>query len=180
MHQGLVVEFMQKPNADTSQENLLNRLERLIYQISMVANINDENFGTSSGIALKYKLLSMTNLAKTKERKFVSGMNRRYRLIFSNPVSMMNKDAWVGIKYNFTFNIPANLSDEATVATQLEGIVSKETQLSVLSIVDDVQSEMDKINAEDEQNALSIVDQRMFNDSLDDSNEQAGGNRSAK
>ena len=172
---GLVVEFMQKPNADTSQENLLNRLERLIYQISMVANINDENFGTSSGIALKYKLLSMTNLAKTKERKFVSGMNRRYRLIFSNPVSGMSRDAWVGIQYKFTFNIPANLSDEATVATQLEGIISKETQLSVLSIVDDVQSEMDKINAEDEQNALSIVDQRMFNDSLDDSNEQAGG-----
>lgn len=172
---GLVVEFMQKPNADTSQENLLNRLERLIYQISMVANINDENFGTSSGIALKYKLLSMTNLAKTKERKFVSGMNRRYRLIFSNPVSMMNKDAWVGIKYNFTFNIPANVSDEASVASQLEGVVSKETQLSVLSIVDDVQSELDKINAEDAQNALSIVDQRMFDDSLDDSNEQAGG-----
>lgn len=172
---GLVVEFMQKPNADTSQENLLNRLERLIYQISMVANINDENFGTSSGIALKYKLLSMTNLAKTKERKFVSGMNRRYRLIFSNPVSMMNKDAWVGIKYNFTFNIPANVSDEASVASQLEGVVSKETQLSVLSIVDDVQSELDKINAEDAQNALSIVDQRMFDDSLDDSNKQAGG-----
>ena len=169
---GLVVEFMQKPNADTTQENLLNRLERLIYQISMVANINDENFGTSSGIALKYKLLSMTNLAKTKERKFVSGMNRRYRLIFSNPVSMMNKDAWVGIKYNFTFNIPANVADEATVASQLEGIVSKETQLSVLSIVDDVQNELNKINAEDEQNALSIVDQRMFsNDTSEDVDE---------
>lgn len=178
---GLVVEFMQKPNADTTQENLLNRLERLIYQISMVSNVNDENFGTSSGIALKYKLLSMTNLAKTKERKFVSGMNRRYRIIFSNPVSGMSRDAWVGIQYKFTFNIPANLSDEAIVATQLEGVVSKETQLSVLSIVDDVQSELDKINAEDEQNALSIVDQRMFDDLLDDSNEQAGGgNRSAK
>ena len=115
----------------------------------------------------------MTNLAKTKERKFVSGMNRRYRLIISNPVSGMSRDAWVGIQYKFTFNIPANLSDEATVATQLEGVVSKETQLSVLSIVDDVQSELDKINAEDEQNALSIVDQRMFNnDTSEDVDEQ--------
>lgn len=165
---GVTVDFMQKPNADTTQENLLSRLERLIFQISMVANINDENFGTSSGIALKYKLLSMTNLAKTKERKFVSGMNRRYRLIFSNPVSGMKSDAWVGIKYTFTFNIPANIADEASVASQLEGIVSKGTQLSVLSIVDDVQTELDKINAEDEQNALSIVDQRMFDDDTGD------------
>lgn len=165
---GVTVDFMQKPNADTTQENLLSRLERLIFQISMVANINDENFGTSSGIALKYKLLSMTNLAKTKERKFVSGMNRRYRLIFSNPVSGMKSDAWVGIKYTFTFNIPANIADEASVASQLEGIVSKETQLSVLSVVDDIQTELDKINAEDEQNALSIVDQRMFDDDTGD------------
>lgn len=165
---GVTVDFMQKPNADTTQENLLSRLERLIFQISMVANINDENFGTSSGIALKYKLLSMTNLAKTKERKFVSGMNRRYRLIFSNPVSGMKSDAWIGIRYTFTFNIPANIADEASVASQLEGIVSKETQLSVLSVVDDIQTELDKINAEDEQNALSIVDQRMFNDDTGD------------
>ena len=68
----VVAEFMEKPNADGSQEHLLDRLVRLIFQISMVANISDENFGTSSGIALKYKLLNMSNLAKTKERKFRS------------------------------------------------------------------------------------------------------------
>lgn len=49
----MVVEFMDKPNSDGTQENLIERLERLIFQISMVANISDENFGTSSGIALK-------------------------------------------------------------------------------------------------------------------------------
>ena len=89
----LIVEFLQKPNGDTTQENLINRLEKLIFQISMVANISDENFGTSSGIALKYKLQAMSNLALTKQRKFTSGMNRRYKLIFSNPVSGMQKDA---------------------------------------------------------------------------------------
>ncbi|MFR9064200.1 MAG: phage portal protein [[Clostridium] scindens] len=74
----LEVDFLQKPNGETTQENLIDRLENLIFQISMVANISDENFGTSSGIALKYKLQAMSNLAKTKERKFTSGMNRRY------------------------------------------------------------------------------------------------------
>ena len=65
----LIVEFLQKPNGDATQENLINRLEKLIFQISMVANISDENFGTSSGIALKYKLQAMSNLALTKQRK---------------------------------------------------------------------------------------------------------------
>ncbi len=134
----LIVEFLSKPNGDTTQENLINRLEKLIFQISMVANISDENFGTSSGIALKYKLQAMNNLAKTKERKFTSGMNRRYRLIFSNPVSGMQKDAWVGIKYQFTLNYPANILEESQIAGNLAGITSQETQLKVLSIVDNV------------------------------------------
>lgn len=143
-----VVEFMDKPNADTTQENLINRLERLIFQNSMVANINDENFGTSSGIALKYKLLSMSNLAKTKERKFVSGMNRRYKIIFSNPINHMAADDWLKVEYKFTQNFPANLQEEAQIAQQLSGIVSQETQLSVLSIVSDVKTELDKIESE--------------------------------
>lgn len=143
-----VVEFLDKPNADTTQENLINRLERLIFQNSMVANINDENFGTSSGIALKYKLLSMSNLAKTKERKFVSGMNRRYKIIFSNPINHMAADDWLKVEYKFTQNFPANLQEEAQIAQQLSGIVSQETQLSVLSIVSDVKTELDKIESE--------------------------------
>lgn len=144
----LIVEFLQKPDGDTTQENLINRLEKLIFQISMVANISDENFGASSGIALKYKLQAMSNLAKTKERKFTSGMNRRYKLIFSNPVSGMQKDAWVGIKYQFTPNYPANILEESQIAGNLAGITSHETQLKVLSIVDNVQQEIERMEEE--------------------------------
>ena len=144
----LIVEFLQKPNGDATQENLINRLEKLIFQISMVANISDENFGASSGIALKYKLQAMSNLAKTKERKFTSGMNRRYKLIFSNPVSGMQKDSWVGIKYQFTQNYPANILEESQIAENLAGVTSQETQLKVLSIVDNVQQEIERIAEE--------------------------------
>lgn len=139
----VIVEFLEKPDSDTTQESLLNRLERHIYQTCMIANINDENFGTASGISLKYKLLSMSNLAKTKERKFTSGMNRRYRLLFSNKLSDVGKDDWLSVEYKFTQNYPANVLEEAQIATQLSGVTSKETQLKVLSIVEDVQSEMD-------------------------------------
>lgn len=144
----IIAEFMDKPSSDTTQENLLSRLEKLIFHISMVANISDENFGASSGIALKYKLQSMSNLEKTKERKFTSGMNRRYQLLFSHPASKVAKDAWVKLHYQFTPNFPANLLEEAQIAAQMEGITSHETQLKVLSVVDNVAAELDKIEEE--------------------------------
>lgn len=150
---GLVVDFLQKPNGDTTQENLIDRLEKLIFQISMVANISDENFGTSSGIALKYKLQAMSNLAKTKERKFTSGMNRRYKLIFSHPRSGMKSDDWVKLHYQFTPNFPANLLDESQIAGNLAGITSRKTQLKVLSVVDNVDEEMQRIEEEQDSTA---------------------------
>lgn len=158
----LVVEFMSKPESDTTQENHLNRLERLIFQISMVANISDENFGNSSGVALKYKLQAMSNLEKTKERKFASGMNRRYKLLFSHPAAKVPADAWVQLHYQFTPNFPANLLEEAQIAAQMEGITSHETQLKVLSVVDNVEDELDKIEEENKAPEQTIVEQMMF------------------
>ena len=166
----IIAEFMEKPNSDTTQENLLERLERLIFQISMVANISDENFGTSSGIAMKYKLQSMSNLEKTKERKFAAGMNRRYQLLFGHPASKVPADAWIQLQYKFTPNIPANLQEEAQIASQLEGIVSHETQLKVISAVENVKGELDKIEEENKE-AMTPVDRQMFPDEGEEDDE---------
>lgn len=158
----LNVDFLKKPDGDTTQEHLIDRLEKLIFHISMVANISDENFGTSSGIAMKYKLQAMHNLEKTKERKFTSGMNRRYRLIFSNPVSGMKNEDWVKLHYKFTPNIPANVLEETEIAGNLDGIVSQETQLGTLSIVDNVQAEIDKLEEEQKKNQDDAVMRGLF------------------
>ena len=166
----IIAEFMEKPNSDTTQENLLERLERLIFQISMVANISDENFGTASGIAMKYKLQSMSNLEKTKERKFAAGMNRRYQLLFGHPASKVPADAWIQIQYKFTPNIPANLQEEAQIASQLEGITSHETQLKVISAVENVKGELDKIEEENKE-AMTPVDRQMFPDEGEEDDE---------
>ena len=142
------VEFLQRPSADATQENLLNRLEDQIFTQSMVANISDEDFGGSSGTALAYKLQPMRDLAASKARKFSSGMNRRWQLIASSPASRMPADAWKDIRYRFTENLPKNLLEEVQTAAQMAGITSRETQLSVISAVDDPQSELEKIAAE--------------------------------
>lgn len=147
------VEFMTRPESDATQEHLLDRLKTDIFVTSMVANISDENFGTASGIALRYKLEAMSNLFTAKARRFTSSMMERYKIIFSNPISQMSphyvsKDDWRGIRIKFTANYPANLESEAETAKALEGIVSKETQLSVLSIVDNAKDEVERLNAE--------------------------------
>lgn len=165
----LDVNFLNKPNGDQTQEHLIERLEKLIFQISMVANISDNHFGSSSGIALKYKLQAMVNLAKTKERKFIKSMNRRYRLLFSNPASQVPKESWYTISYKFTANIPAFLNDEAEMARSLQGIVSKETQLKSLSIVDDINKEIERIR----QDALLSVDDFDIPRRVDEPDEQS-------
>lgn len=146
-----IVDFMQRPSADETQEHLLDRLYRDIFMTSMVANISDESFGTASGIALRYKLEAMSNLFTAKARRFTSAMMQRYRVIFSNPIAQMNgvsKEDWTLINIKFTPNYPANLESEAEVATKLEGVVSKETQLKVLSLVDNVSDEIERLEAE--------------------------------
>ena len=69
-------------------------------------------------------------------------------LIFSNPVSGMEKDDWMKIKPKFTQNLPANLLDESQIAGNLSGITSQRTQLKVLSVVDDVDEELEQIEKE--------------------------------
>ena len=157
----ILVQFLQKPTADGTQENLLNRLETLIYQTSMVANISDESFGSAaSGVALAYKLQAMSNLALTFDRKIEKSLRKRYKLFCSLPTNVPDRDAWRDVDIRTTRNLPKNVAEEAQTAAQLEGIVSKETQLSVLSIVPDVKKELERMEQEGAEAAESTADFR--------------------
>lgn len=155
----IIVEFMDKPDSDSQTEHLLDRTERLIYATSMVANISDENFGNASGTALAYKLQAMSNLALSVQRKFQSSLNRRYELFSTlrTNVPETMKDEWQNIEYKFTRNEPKNILEEAQTAAQLMGITSQETALSVLSVVNDVSSELNRIDQE-QTNTISAFD----------------------
>lgn len=157
--QDVVVEFMEKPNADGEQENLINRLNNLIFQISMVANISDDTFGNAaSGVSLQYKLLSMRNLASNKERKFTKSLRKLFEIVFStgNVIPSNKAEEWQNVKFKFTRNLPSNLVEEAQTAATLSGITSQETQLSTLSIVDDPKSEIDRISEDQKRDAEPV------------------------
>lgn len=144
------VNFLEKPSSDTTQENLISLLKESIFAISMVANMSEAEFGNSSGTALAFKLQAMDNLARMKDRKLQSAFNRLYRIVFSVPLTTVYEDAWSGLTYTFTRNVPRNILEEAQIVGQLSGQVSEETKLSVLSIIDDPQKEIERMEKEEE------------------------------
>ncbi len=149
----VTIDFMTKPSADELQENLIERLIDMIYQVSMTANMNDEAFGGSiSGVAMEFKLQGMKNMAIMKERKMESSMNKMYKMLFNLPtnINASLKDEWLNLDYQFSRNIPRNLQDEAETMAKMEGIVSKQTQLGVSSQVTNVQEEIERMEEENE------------------------------
>ena len=153
----VIVDFLDKPNADETQENLIDRLVDFIYQISMIANINDDTFNSkTSGVALQYKLLPMSNLAMTKERKFKASMMRRYKMIFNLPTNVPanKKDDYINIKMVFTRNVPNNIRDEVETAKGLASLTSQQTALSVLSVVDSPLEEIERMEKENSSKPL--------------------------
>lgn len=146
------IEFVAKPDADQMQENLIDRVNNWIFQMAMIPNLNDEAFaGNQSGVALKYKLLPMRNRASNKERKFTQSLRHMYEIVFK-VLNGVSEDAWQDLKFNFTRNLPANITEEIDNAKNAEGVVSKETQLSLLGdvIPDDPKSEIERLNKEQE------------------------------
>lgn len=154
------VKFLEKPDSDAQTENLLDRLEKLVFLTSMVANISDESFGSSSGVALAYKLQAMSNLALSFQRKFQSSLNKRYKLFCSLTTNEAGKDSWKDIEYSFTRNEPKDIKEQAETATLLMGVTSEQTALSVLSVVPDVKTEIERINKEKADNPLFDTDKK--------------------
>ncbi len=161
--QAIKIDFLSKPDADATQEHLIDRLEKLIFEMSMVADMSAENFGTASGIAIRYRLLAMSNIAIVKERKFRRSLSRRWRLVLGYAVgnSGVSSNGWQTIRATFTRNLPNNLLEETQIAGNLSGVVSKETQLSTLSVVDNPAREIERMNDEAEERAAALAQPRM-------------------
>jgi SPP1 family phage portal protein len=84
-------------------------------------------------------------MAASKERKFRQALRRLYRIVFSVDTVIHNKEAWQDLNFTFKRNLPDNLDEAADIAQKLNGIVSPETQLSVLPFVDDPKTELKRI-----------------------------------
>ena len=96
----------------------------------------------------------MHNLFLVKSRKFTAAIQNRYKVIFSNPVAQthgVRPDDWMTVKVKFTPNLPADVLSEVQSAQQADGMLSQQTRLGMLSFIDDVQSEIDRLTEEQEE-----------------------------
>lgn len=139
-------QWLTKNVNDTANENYKARLYRDIFFLSQVPALTDESFsGNLSGIAIKYKMTGLEELAIMKENKMQAAQTKMLRIITDFLNTKMNKN-WDPdmVEQKYDRNFVENVSDVITDVKNLEGIVSRETQIDMLpmSIVADTSTEL--------------------------------------
>lgn len=126
------------------------RIKNDIHMFTNTPNLDDEKFASNqSGEAMKYKLFGLEQKRSIKERLFIRSLRERYRLISNITRLAREGDIDVNdILITFTPNLPKSITDEIEAFTKLGGDLSDETKLSILSIVENPQEEMERIKAE--------------------------------
>lgn len=143
--------FLVKNIQDAALENYKNRIVSDIHKFSSVPNMSDESFASNlSGVAIKYKILGLENQASMKERKFKKALQRRFELLFNMFYTrgLLLSSDYLSVEPTFKRTLPANLLEEAEVATKLQGIISNETLLDMLSFIQDAKVEQQQIDDE--------------------------------
>lgn len=132
-------------------EDHLNRLEENIMRFAKSVNFSDEKFaGTASGVALKFKMLGLENKSIVMERKMSSALRYQFKVLCSawSARKGIKQEDYLDIWFGFKRNLPMNILEEAEASLKLKGIVSEETRLSLLSFIDDMQYELQKMEEE--------------------------------
>jgi SPP1 family phage portal protein len=141
MPEGSDAKFITKNLDDAIIEHHLDRAEKNIQRFAKNVDFNSTEFGTASGIALRYKLLGLENKSKTSERKFSTGLRQMFKVIAS---AWSKKEAadYLSIWWTYKRNIPIDILTEADATNKLKGYVSEKTRLALLSFVTDVNFEI--------------------------------------
>lgn len=159
LSEGDKVEYLSKTFHEADVELLKKSIIEDIHKISKVPNLTDENFaGNSSGVAMKYKLLGLEQLAQTKEEYYRIGLKERIKL-YSNilNIKMIRTDI-DNIEITFIRSLPVNELEIAQLITYLNNVVSQKTLLTLLPFVENVDSEIERVE-EQKQNNLKIAQQ---------------------
>lgn len=144
------VKFVTKQIQTEALENHLNRLEKNIYKFSQVPDLSDENFaGNLSGVAIRFKLFGLETKCIIKERKMEKAIRDLFRVITAPLRVLTNHEVDViNLKFEWTRNIPNNLTELVDTVTKLDGKVDKETLLALLPFIDNPKEVLEKLKAD--------------------------------
>lgn len=143
------VNWMTKEINDTALENYKNRLVTDMHLFSGVPNMSDGSFGGNlSGVAISYKMWSMDQIVKVKQRKFKRALQRRIELI-TNILNLFGANYdYRDIDIKFKRNMPQNKLENAQIVQMLSSMISQETALGMIDGIENVNDEMEKIENE--------------------------------
>lgn len=175
-------EYIARTFDESGMEVLRKAIKEDIYTFSHVPNLTDENFvGNSSGVAMEYKLLGLEMITKTKERYYKKALKQRITL-YCNYLNLkaisINPTAIIP---TFSRGLPKNLLELSQIITNLKGFVSQETLLNQLDFVEDAQTEIKKVDEENDkaverqQKMFGVADNVPFNNSGGEDDEEADG-----
>jgi SPP1 family phage portal protein len=137
--------FLNKNISDTQIENILTNIDEQIHKISNSPDFTDEAFGTSSGVAMKYKLLGFENTAGAIAANMTKALQKRLELICEILNLTSGEQMWRDVEITFTRNLPVDLAETANLVNTLKGTVSDRTLLSLLPFVSDIDKELEMV-----------------------------------
>lgn len=135
---------------DTYVENVKTRLQKDIHKFSSIPDLSDEQFaGNTSGVAIKYKLMGLSQICARKQREFKKALQRRIELISGIlKLKSLPPIDFRDIDIVFTENIPANLAELASVVNSLDGMISRQTLLGLLPFITEPTQELETLKQE--------------------------------
>lgn len=146
-------DWLIKQESGNTTEQMKQRIVADIHKFSCCPDLTDKEFaGNASGVAIKYKLLGTEDVVSTKERYYKRGALRRLELITNILNLKGNAYDYRSVEIIFTRALPTNETEMADVISKLSGIVSTETLLSLLPFIENTKQEMERLEAEKEQN----------------------------
>ena len=150
--EGATANWLTKNASDTQIVNMLDNIKKNIFKVTACPDMADETFLAQSGTALAYKLVGFENVASGIVARFTKAIQRRIELI-CNVLNLKATDAiWRDININFVRNLPVNLTENINLVNALKGTVSDATLLGQIPFITDVQSELEAVQKQKEEN----------------------------
>jgi SPP1 family phage portal protein len=152
--EGATANYLIKATNDTQVENIMKRIHDSIYRIAQCPDFSSETFvgGVSSGIAIQYRLTGMENRAGIIEGKMKKALQRRVEIISGIASLKLGEEVFRDIHIEFKRNLPEDNATLINMVNSLKGSVSDSTLLGLLPFVDDVNAELEKLQAQKEAN----------------------------
>ena len=146
--------WLTKSAVDTQIENMLKRIHDSIYRISSCVDFSSETFtgGVSSGVAIRFKLSGMETRAGIIEGRMKKALQRRIEIIAGIASLKLGEEVFRDVKIDFARNVPEDINATLGLVNALKGTVSDATLLRQLGFIEDVNSELEAVQKQKEDN----------------------------